>query len=262
MPGRIALMVRGLPSIGIDEAVGRFGKYYTLPKRGVFHSSASFPEGYSSSRGTITFTDKQGGYEGGNGLTKQAMGDLRQLLADFKNFTSENPSIYNAQPTSKSRAKLYSRAVGAKNLPNDWSYQVIDTRRIAEQDLPYTKAIDKAILPDKEAEILVPNQLTAFLNVDGYVIAGSRISGAFRDAMRGDTSKIDNAVNQIKEFKESYQRQRMLKKQAILDQHRRSYEYLLNNPSEMQAIESWARSRGLQISEYNASDIMRQYYPF
>lgn len=175
MSNRIALMVRGLPSVPIEDAVERFGKYYAPPKEGVFHSSESFPKGYSSPSGTITFVDKQGGYQGGGGLTKSAMRDLRQLQADFEAFTSENPSIYNANPTTKSRAKLYSRAIGAKNLPDGWGLQAIDTRRIAEADFPYVQAIDVSVLPSDIKSILRPNVLESFIGDGDRVVAASRI---------------------------------------------------------------------------------------
>ena len=173
MSGRIALMVRGLPSIGIDEAVERFGKYYPEIKSGVFHTSPSFTG--MNTNNSISFVNaKTGSYSGGQGLTKESMRDLRKLREDFENYTQANPSIYSNSPTSDSRAKLY-RRVGFQQDP-DSNFQVIDTRRIAEQDLPYVKSIDAGVLTPREKKVLRPNVTPSFLSTDAGVIAMSRLS--------------------------------------------------------------------------------------
>lgn len=255
MSGRIALMVRGLPSIGIDEAVERFGRYYKSPVEGIFHSSESFPKGYSSPSGTITFVDKQGSYQGGGGLTKSVMRDLRQLQSDFKSFTSENPSIYNANPTTKSRAKLYSRAVGMKNLPIDWQYQVVDTRRIAEQDLPYVKAIDSVALPARMANIIRPEKTPLFLKRDNNVIAASRINrDIFIPSIRGESSNaLENAFDSALSSKRIDAQTRIEK----MNESKIDFDNLQTDS--YREIRDWAESVGLGITPRNASDVINQY---
>lgn len=137
MSSRIALMVRGLPPIGIDEAIERFGKYYPEPRFGVWHESPSFTGRVENN--SVMFTDSQGSLKGGGGLNAQVMADLRKLQSDFNNYTSQYPNIYTNSPTSESRAKLY-RRIGFKDVPNGG--QAIDRRIILPEDLPYVQALD------------------------------------------------------------------------------------------------------------------------
>jgi hypothetical protein len=255
MSGRIALMVRGLPSIGMDEAVERFGKYYRKPAEGVFHSSESFPKGYSSPSGTITFVDKRGGYQGGEGISKQVMRDLRQLQLDFKSFTSENPSIYNASPTTKSRAKLYSRAVGMQNTPIDWQYQVVDTRRIAEQDLPYVKAIDSVALPGRMREIIRPDKSPLFIKRGDNVISASRINrDVFIPSIRGESSNaLENAFDSALSSKRINTQSRVQK----INERKMDYDNLQTD--DYREMRDWANLVGLEITPRNASDVINQY---
>ncbi len=137
MSSRIALMVKGLPPIGIDEAIERFGKYYPEPRFGVWHESPSFTGRVENN--SVMFTDSQGSLKGGGGLNAQVMADLRKLQSDFNNYTSQYPNIYTNSPTSESRAKLY-RRIGFKDVPNGG--QAIDRRIILPEDLPYVQALD------------------------------------------------------------------------------------------------------------------------
>jgi len=89
MSSRIALMVKGLPPIGIDEAIERFGKYYPEPRFGVWHESPSFTGRVENN--SVMFTDSQGSLKGGGGLNAQVMADLRKLQSDFNNYTSQYP---------------------------------------------------------------------------------------------------------------------------------------------------------------------------
>jgi hypothetical protein len=179
MPGRIALMVRGLPSIPINEALERFSKYYPKPKPGVFHTSPSFT-GMSSNNIISFYNANTNSYSGGQGLTKESMRDLRKLQEDFNNYIQENPSIYTNNPTSKSRAKLY-RRVGFKDLPNYEQY--LDARRISDNDMPYVKAID-TIMPLTKR---FPNTaLQPFFKYGSNVVASSRLNNdVIVDVMQG-----------------------------------------------------------------------------
>lgn len=204
MSGRIALMVRGLPSIGIDEAVERFGKYYPQPKSDVFHESPSFIGTIQSNN--VAFRNAvTNNYDGGQGLNRQNISDLRQLQKDFKDYTNSNPDIYTNSPTSESRAKLY-RRVGFLDIGN--KNQVIDTRRIASQDLPYVQAIDASILPSGQRKVLRPNVMESFISNGKNVLAGSRLEGnALEYAMRGGDELymlpdiIDTSFKERKEIK-------------------------------------------------------------
>lgn len=140
MSGRIALMVRGLPSIGIDEAVERFGKYYPEPRTGIFHQSPSFVGRVENN--SVMFTDSKGGVQGGTGLNAQVISDLRKLQADFNDYTSRYPDIYTNTPTTESRAKLY-RRIGFRDVPDGG--QAIDKRIVLPEDLPYIQALDGMI---------------------------------------------------------------------------------------------------------------------
>ena len=172
MSGRIALMVRGLPSIPIDEAVERFGKYYPEPKSGIFHTSPSFT-GISKGNSISFVNAKTGDYSGGQGLNKQVISDLRKLQEDFNQYSLANPGIYTNSPTTGSRAKLY-RRVGFQQSP-DSLFQAIDTRSIADADVQYVKAIDAAIFPETK-NILQKNTLPAFFFSNGNVLAASRLN--------------------------------------------------------------------------------------
>ena len=92
MSGRIALMVRGLPSIGIDEAVERFGKYYPQPQSGVFHESPSFT-GITNANSISFINAKTNSYDGGQGLTQDSRRDLRKLREDFESYTQDKPAV-------------------------------------------------------------------------------------------------------------------------------------------------------------------------
>ena len=67
MTNRIALKVRGLPSIPIDDAIERFGKYYPKPveQEEIFHISPSFigainPQGLTNwAQGAVTFKNEE-----------------------------------------------------------------------------------------------------------------------------------------------------------------------------------------------------------
>lgn len=194
MSGRIALVVKGLPPVPLEEAIKRFGQYYKRPASGVFHSSQSFPKGESSG-GIISFVNAEGGYSGGGGLTKQSIGDLRQLQKDFLSFVEQNPSIYTNSPTSESRAKLY-RRIGFKG---DQSWQVLDARRVSEKDSPYVQALDTAMLSPREREVIgIPNTNAFFKLEDGTIRTAKRfgvfeLSGLFS----GKMVRPDMMLNQM-----------------------------------------------------------------
>lgn len=188
MSGRIALMVRGLPSIGIDEAVERFGKYYPEIKSGVFHTSPSFTG--MNTNNSISFVNaKTNSYSGGQGLTEESMRDLRKLREDFESYTQANPSVYSNTPTSDSRARLY-RRVGFQQDPSS-NFQAIDTRRIASEDLPYVQAIDASIMTPSIRRILRPNVMESFVKNGDNVLAGSRLGGGgtLENIMKGGNEK-------------------------------------------------------------------------
>lgn len=228
MSGRIALMVRGLPSIGIDEAVERFGKYYPEPKTADFHKSPSFT-GYIRNN-DVAFVNKQGNFEGGQGLNRQTMSDLRQLRKDFKDYTAQNQGIYTNSPTSKSREKLYKR-IGFLDYGN--RNQVIDTRRIASQDLPYVQAIDTSVLPSGIKEVLRPNTMESFISSGGNILAGSRIGGSVLEAaIRGGKEKqmlpeiIDASLEKRRKTRDE------IKQRALNINDNESFETLnFNHPS-------------------------------
>jgi hypothetical protein len=138
MSGRIALIIKGLPDIPVEDAIDRFRKYYPDPVSGVFHQSPSFIGRVDQNQ--IVFTDQQGSTKGGRGINAQIMTDLRKLQSDFNEYTSKNPGIYTNTPTTESRAKLY-RRVGFKDIA-DSPEQVIDRRAISTEDLPYIQALD------------------------------------------------------------------------------------------------------------------------
>jgi len=236
MSGRIALMVRGLPSIGIDEAVERFGKYYPEPKSGVFHTSPSFTG--VSKNNDISFVDaKTNSYEGGQGLNKQVISDLRKLRKDFEEYTSANQGIYTNSPTSESRAKLY-RRIGFLDTGN--RNQVIDTRRIASEDLPYVQAIDASILPNEERKVLRPNIMQSFLSNGSNVLAGSKLEyNTLPSVLRGDkpiytlSDMIDAFHLKKKQVKDE------MKQKALNISDNEDFETLnLNHPSWQEFIQS------------------------
>ena len=170
MTGRIALMVRGLPPIPLENVSQRLGKYYKIggddivqPKE--FHNSKSFKSGYDYG-GEIAFTNKDGGMEGGGGLNKQVMEDLRKLQTDFEKHIESNPNIYTNKPTSPSRAKLYRRALGFQGE----EFQALDARRIAQEDLPYTQALDPKVLDPNISLALGNPKQQAFVRMpDGTI---------------------------------------------------------------------------------------------
>lgn len=169
MSGRIALMVRGLPSISVEEALERFRKYYPKPVTGEFHRSPSFIG--NSNNNVITFVNATtGSYGSGSGINLQKRTDLKKLGKDFKEYSLANPSVYINSPTTESRAKLY-RRVGFTDSPD--GSQFLDTRRIANEDLPYVRAIDKTSPLTKN----IPNKsLEPFFKYGDNVIASSRLS--------------------------------------------------------------------------------------
>lgn len=184
MSGRIALMVRGLPSIPIEDAVERFSKYYTKPQNKVFHSSESFPKA-ESVFGEISFVGKDGTTQGGTGLTKEAIRDLRKLKEDFEGFVVENPSIYTNYPTSRSRRNLYSR-MGFEGS----DLQALDARRITSQDLPYTQVLDPNILPTNTVEALGIQPRQGFIKTqDGTVRSLQRFAPSLNNLFSGKVPK-------------------------------------------------------------------------
>ena len=292
MSGRIALMVRGLPSIGIDEAVERFGKYYPEANSNIFHESPSF-QGLSSSNSISFVNAKTGDYSGGQGLTQDSRRDLRKLREDFESYTQANPAIYTNSPTSDSRAKLY-RRVGFLDTGN--RNQVIDTRRIASQDLPYVQAIDASILPSGLRKVLRPNVMQTFISNGSNVLAGSRLEGnALEYAMRGGDEMymlpdiIDTSFKKRKEMKaEAKQRALNLKDDESLEtlnlnhpswqefmqgvrshanpeQNRNAYQNLtFFRRSEGDDVIRWMRRNnfntfGNELSPSNAQDILDAY---
>lgn len=205
MSGRIALMVRGLPSIPIDEAVERFGKYYPSSRTEVFHKSPSFLGKVTGN--SVSFTNASTGtYEGGQGINKQTMGDLRKLQEDFNKYITENPGIYTNSPTSASRARLYKR-VGF-NSNSLTGTQALDARRIADEDLPYVKALDSAIHQGATKNALNINATPAFLKSGDKVSSMSRINtDLILSALRGGnvnnilTEAVDYALSSKPTFK-------------------------------------------------------------
>lgn len=190
MSGRIALMVRGLPSIGIDEAVERLGKYYAkVPSdQKVFHTSPSFT-GLSSQNAISFLNNKTGDFTGGGGLNSQVITDLRQLQRDFNDYVQTNQGIYTNSPTTTSRAKLYKR-VGFKDVPDGG--QVLDSRRISPDDLPYVKAIDAAVMPKPFKDVLEVGGLPVFIKGEDGVVAASKINrNTILDALRGYRNSSD-----------------------------------------------------------------------
>ena len=193
MSGRIALMVRGLPSIPIEDAVERLGKYYpqTL-ERNTFHKSSTFTgttfpkilgETYIPEVGfknNVTGTDEP---EGAFTLDKRK--DLRKLGDDFEAFVEDRPSIYYAGPTSNSRAKLY-RRIGFKDLLQGG--QILDARRIAQDDLPYTQSLDPKLLGQLASQLPVnagSNPANAFIKME---------DGTIRSLDRFNPSVLTSAI--------------------------------------------------------------------
>lgn len=274
MSGRIALMVRGLPSIGIDEAVERFGKYYPQPISGVFHQSPSFV-GQINDNNVSFFDTKTKGYSGGQGLTKQSISDLRKLKQDFENYVQSNPQIYTNEPTSESRAKLY-RRVGFQDLPN--GVQVLDARRIASEDLAYVQAIDAAINSKGSKQ---PSLSPLFLSSNGVVISSSRIRPeVIESALKQKPNDLSGDVNWAIAMKQKNVKKRLgLSQQPstinILDpvkfvssQPTRSninedleagaFRSISRNPERFNEVQNWALSAGLgQVTERNARTISR-----
>lgn len=232
MSGRIALMVRGLPSIGIDEAVERFSKYYpeVNNNKSVFHESPSFIG--TSASNTIAFTDaKTGGYKGGQGLSADAIRDLRKLQKDFNAYIESNPDIYINNPTTESRAKLY-RRVGFKDVDNQ--LQVLDSRKINPNDLPYVQAIDKATLPTPMSLALGNSSLPVFFKRGGNIVAGSRINKrSILNALMGYRDSAD--ILDI-EIAGAFDDRRLKRRMAQYDNegqllNRTSYNQSIYNPS-------------------------------
>lgn len=189
MSGRIALMVRGLPSIGIDEAVERFSKYYIKPPsdQKVFHASPSFT-GLSSQNAISFLNNKTRDFSGGGGLNQQVMADLRRLQKDFNDYTQTNQGIYTNNPTSASRAKLY-RRVGFRDMPH--GEQVLDSRRISPIDNPYVQAIDMAVLPELFNKTLGNTGSLPFLKTEDGIVSAERLNRIkLLNALRGDTIAI------------------------------------------------------------------------
>ena len=203
MSGRIALMVKGLPSIGIDEAVERFGKYYAKPSsdQKVFHTSPSFT-GLSSENAISFINNKTGGFSGGGGLNQQVMADLRRLQKDFNDYTQANQGIYTNSPTSASRAKLY-RRVGFRDMPHGG--QVLDSRRISPIDNPYVQAIDMAVLPELFNKALGRSSPLPFLKTEDGIVSAQRLNKTrLLGALRGNpisTLAIELDVGRILDTK-------------------------------------------------------------
>lgn len=277
MPNRIALMVRGLPSIPIDEAVERFGKYYPEPKSAIWHRSPSFT-GISSKDNSISFVNaKTSSYSGGQGLTLESRRDLRQLQKDFTNYIQENPGIYTNNPTSKSRAKLY-RRIGFNDLPNNEQY--LDARRVKSEDLPYVKSIDTIIPFTKR----FPNTASQpFFKQGDNVVASSRLNSDFVvDVMQG-YSPVDSLAEQLDKYS------KMRKTIAFSPNPKKDsdewrqwnqdlpsrignsgnqpeyiYEWLQENPERLGAVQQWMRSFnfntfGSRITQTNADNILSSY---
>ena len=276
MSGRIALMVRGLPSIGIDEAVERFGKYYPEPKSDIFHTSPSF-RGMNTNNSISFVNAKTNSYSGGQGLTKESMRDLRKLEEDFNNYIQENPNIYTNNPTSKSRAKLY-RRIGFNDLPNNEQY--LDARQIKGDDLPYVKAID-TIMPFTKR--FPHTALQPFFKYGDNVVASSRLNtNVVTDVIQG-YSPITSLEEQLNKFNQmrkpiasSFNPKRESEEWKQWNQNLQSrlgnsgndpayiYEWLQENPERLTAAQQWMRdfnfnTFGSRITPDNADNVLRSY---
>jgi hypothetical protein len=276
MSGRIALMVRGLPSIGIDEVVERFGKYYPEPKSDIFHTSPSF-KGMNTNNSISFVNAETGSYSGGQGLTKESIRDLRKLQEDFNNYIQENPNIYTNSPTSKSRAKLY-RRIGFNDLSNKEQY--LDARQVRDDDMPYVKAID-TIMPFAKR---FPNTASQpFFKYGDNVVASSRLNNyVITDVIQG-YSPITSLEEQLDKFSQmrkpiasSFNPKRESEEWKQWNQNLQSrlgnsgndpeyiYELLLENPERLTATRQWMRdfnfnTFGRRITPANADNILMSY---
>lgn len=179
------ILFRGQKPLELEELRDRLSKYYPsevnaamgLPlEKEIFHKSPNFIGSIKDN--SIEFTDSIGSYTGSTGLNKDVMRDLRQLGEDATRYMQDNPDIYYNFPTSKSRAKLY-RRFGFKDLPSfngEGLGQVIDTRRIATQDMPYVQAVDRVVYGDPTAKVLGWNSPPPFYKIGDNVVAANRIA--------------------------------------------------------------------------------------
>lgn len=168
--GRLAILFRDkgrTTSMSPQEVVNRFSQYYQPLKSGdVFHKSDSFTG--KSMAGNVVFEDAFGGYKPNNSNLipkQQQRTDLKQLLADFNNYTLQNPGIYSNAPTSDSRGRMYSKHAGfAGNYPDR---QYADRRRIADTDLQFVKALDTVGL--QGTPLTNTGKLAPFLSNNGKI---------------------------------------------------------------------------------------------
>lgn len=269
-------MVRGLPSIGIDEAVERLGKYYPEPRSEIFHESPSFIG--MNTNNSISFVNaKTNNYDGGQGLTKESIRDLRKLQEDFNKYIIDNPNIYTNNPTSKSRAKLY-RRIGFNDLPNNKQY--LDARQVKNDDLLYVKAID-TIMPFAK---MFPNTASQpFFKYGDNVVASSRLNiGVVNDVIRGysPTNSLEKELDKFNQMRKpiasSFNPKRESEEWKQWNQDLQSrlgdsgnepgyiYEWLQENPERLAATQQWMRdfnfnTFGSRITPDNADNILRSY---
>ena len=197
MSGRIALIIKGLPAIPVEDAIDRFRKYYPDPISGVFHQSPSFIGRVEQNQ--IFFTDWHGNTKGGRGLNAQIMSDLRKLQSDFNEYTSKNPRIYTNTPTTESRARLY-RRVGFKDIA-DSPEQVIDRRVVSTEDLPYIQALDGMLLRTEVNKALGNTKPPEIINSGdydfSYLLKNKPTREDLSDSLRQkELARITNEVDQ------------------------------------------------------------------
>lgn len=177
------ILFRGQKPLSLEELQDRFIQYYPNEMNRamgldmediVFHQSPSFVGKVRGS--TIEFTTPQGSFNSESGLNLQSRKDLRQLGIDAINYMADNPDLYFNAPTTQSRARLYRRVAGFVDIPQDFlNMQVKDSRRIAQQDLPYVQAIDRAIYGKDTTEALGNQALPPFIKIGDNVLAASRL---------------------------------------------------------------------------------------